>query len=78
MISEGQKCSTVDSADYIIDGKTIDAVAQMCKTMSNKFSVDENGKGYCHVGTRQGGRCELQDDKTMNLYEIKYPGNWLS
>ena len=68
----------MDSADYVVAGiqlPPIEAIAQICKTMSNKFSVDKNGKGYCHVGTRQGGRCELQDDKTMDLYEIKYPGN---
>ena len=68
----------MDSADYVVAGNQlppIEAIAQICKTMSNKFSVDENGIGYCHVGTRQTGRCELQDDKTMDLYEIKYPGN---
>ena len=66
----------MDSSDYVVAGNQLpQAIAQICKTMSNKFSVDENGIGYCHVGTRQTGRCELQDDKTMDLYEIKYPGN---
>ena len=76
LISEGQKCSTLDSADYIVNGKTTDDYAQICKSMSNMFSVDKDGKGYCHVGTRQAGRCLLENDPKMNLYEIKYPGNW--
>ena len=75
LISEGQKCSTIDSADYIIDGLTTEGYAQICKSMSNKFSVDEYGKGYCHVGTRQAGRCKLEDDRKRDLYEIKFPGN---
>ena len=75
LISEGQKCSTIDSADYIFDGLTTEGYAQICKSMSNKFSVDEYGKGYCHVGTRQNGRCKLEDDPNRDLYEIKFPGN---
>ena len=80
MISEGEKCSTVDSYDYNLFPKgcfgcVVDDYVQICKSMSNKFSIDDKGKGYCHVGTRQTGRCELQDDKTMKLYEIVYPGN---
>ena len=75
LISEGQKCSTIDSADYIIDGLTTEGYAQICKSMANKFSVDEYGKGYCHVGTRQAGRCKLEDDRKRDLYEIKFPGN---
>ena len=75
LISEGQKCSTIDSADYIIDGLTTEGYAQICKSMSNKFSVDEYGKGYCHIGTRQIGRCKLEDDQKRDLYEIKFPGN---
>ena len=81
MISKGQKCSTVDSDDYIVFPKGCfgcipDDYVQICKSMSNKFSVHENGKGYCHVGTRQAGRCELQDEDKMTLYEIRYKGNW--
>ena len=75
LISEGQKCSTLDSADYIVNGKTTDDYAQICKSMSNMFSVDKDGKGYCHVGTRQSGRCKLEDDRKRDLYEIKFPGN---
>ena len=75
LISEGQKCSTIDSADIIFDGLTTEDYAQICKSMSNKFSVDEYGKGYCHVGTRQNGRCKLEDDPNRDLYEIKFPGN---
>ena len=79
-LSKGQKCSTVDSDDYIVFPKGCfgcipDDYVQICKSMSNKFSVHENGKGYCHVGTRQNGRCKLEDDPNRDLYEIKFPGN---
>ena len=78
LISEGQKCSTVDSHDSSVgkvSGNPIGGCAQYCRSVANKFSIDDVKNCNCHLGTRQSGRCVLTEAQDVDLYEIVYPGS---
>ena len=54
--------------------KTFDFCAQYCKSISNKFSFNQQGSCYCETSTRDEGRCEVEERADYNLYEINYAG----
>ena len=59
---------------FVGTDKTIDDCAQYCKSISNKFSFNQQGSCYCETSTRDEGRCEVEERADNNLYEINYAG----
>ena len=61
------------------DDTSLEYCAQYCKSVSNYFVYGRNnrvGDCYCQAGTRESGRCVLQDDANWDVYEYIYPGNY--
>lgn len=60
------------------DDTSLEYCAQYCKSVSNTFLFERGsrvGYCYCQAGTRESGRCVLQNDEDYDVYEYIYPGN---
>ena len=88
LIAEGQVCmnersrfdrnkASVTDLKLTADYDEIEECAQYCKSISNRFSFGKSNKEcYCHTGTREAGRCKLEPNSNLDLYEFRYPGKF--